>query len=95
MRKTKLFAQIWWCADQECDCTEPQIVRATPREFHTPPYQGWHVEVLWRGEYLTPTHEYSLKEREDLQFAPLREQCIKYDIPVPIAASEIRKDDKP
>ena len=25
-----LEARLWWCEDEECDCTQPQIDRITP-----------------------------------------------------------------
>ena len=35
----KLFAHVWWCGDEYCDCTQARIV------------QG--LRVVWNGTYAT------------------------------------------
>ena len=68
---TRLVARIWWCGDEECDCTQPVIERITPNLEAG--YPWIRREALWSGEFLTDTWEYDQEQREALQFAPLRE----------------------
>jgi hypothetical protein len=78
--ETRLEARIWWCGDDECDCTQPVIERITPNLEAGHPWI--RREVLWTGEFLTDTWEYDRAQREALQFAPLREACRRLGVPV-------------
>lgn len=79
--KSKVVASVWWCGDEYCDCTEPVIERISPN-FRAG-YPWIQREPLWTGKFLTDTWEYSRVERDELQFAPLREACHRFGIPVP------------
>jgi hypothetical protein len=75
----RLEAELWWCGDEVCDCTKPQIVRISPGNQ----YPWVKREAVWEGTFLTHTADYSQAEREQLQFAPLREACREHKVAVP------------
>ncbi len=79
--KPRIVAEIWWCGDDYCDCTEPMIVRITPNLKAG--YPWIHREVLWSGEFLTETGGYSPEEIRERQYEPLRRECRRFGIPVP------------
>jgi hypothetical protein len=74
-------AEMWWCMDEECDCTQPIIVRITPNTQVGYPWV--RRELLWEGEFLSATYEYTANQREELQYAPLRAACAERGLPVP------------
>lgn len=39
---------IWWCEDEICDCTQPEIVRQTPQ-----PGGFYKFERLWEGTFVS------------------------------------------
>jgi hypothetical protein len=84
----RLEAQMWWCGDDYCDCTQPVIERITPN--HQAGYPWVHRERVWEGEFLTSTEQYSAEEREALQFAPLREACQQFGVTIPDIARDPR-----
>jgi hypothetical protein len=76
-----VVARLWWCGDGECDCTQPVIERVNPNLQAGYPWV--HRENLWEGEFVTETWSVPMDERERLQFAPLRQACAEYGVPVP------------
>lgn len=82
MPEAQPVAEIWYCGDDECDCTQPQIVTRTPR-----PLRGggtvYDKKVLWEGTFLSESFAYTSDELEELQYRPLREACERYGIPIP------------
>ena len=40
-----LVAYMWWCGDDECDCTQPVIERYTERG------RFFNIERLWEGSF--------------------------------------------
>jgi hypothetical protein len=80
----RLVAELWWCGDDRCDCTQPQIVRLTPNTVMGYPWV--HREAVWEGEFLTDTWELSEAEREALHYAPLRGACERLGVQVPEVA---------
>jgi hypothetical protein len=77
-RRPRLVAEVWWCGDDWCDCTQPQIVRITPNTDAGYPWV--RREAVWEGEFLTGTWQYEPAERERLQFGPLREACTRFGV---------------
>lgn len=46
----ELYAYVWWCGDEYCDCTQAQIVHIIERNQ----YGGWRESrVIWNGTYAT------------------------------------------
>jgi hypothetical protein len=44
------IAQVWWCGDMWCDCTQAQIVE----RYHNLKAPGWIVSIgVWEGEFHT------------------------------------------
>jgi hypothetical protein len=93
-RTSRVQASMWWCGDNDCDCTQPLIERITPNLDAG--YPWINRETLWSGEFLTATYEYSMEQREERHMAPLRAACERYGIPVPdfarppvVAASDL------
>lgn len=46
-----LFAHVWWCGDEWCDCTQAQIERVGPNRTAGPPFVI--RESVWEGEFYT------------------------------------------
>jgi hypothetical protein len=46
---TRVRAEMWWCGDEHCNCTQPQIDRITPN--HDAGYPWIKRERLWEGEF--------------------------------------------
>lgn len=95
---SRLIARLWYCGDEECDCTQPVIERITPNVEAG--YPWIKRETLWEGKFLSLTFEYSAWDREETQFAPMREACRQHGVPIPEeveaqldAASESRQTD--
>lgn len=84
-RTSEVVAYVWWCGDEQCDCTEPVIVRVTPNLEAGYPWV--RREALWTGQFLSSTFEYSAEERERLQYAPLRAACSSHGVPIPEEAA--------
>lgn len=76
--RPKLVARMWYCGDEECDCTQPIIEVITPNTVAG--YPWIRGKIVWSGEFLTLTYEYTAEERETLQYAPFREACKKYEV---------------
>lgn len=49
--KSYVVAEIWDCGDEECDCIQPVINRATPNRTAGYPWIKW--ERLWEGTFVT------------------------------------------
>lgn len=49
--ETRTVGHMWWCGDEECDCTQPKVERLTPNLVAG--YPWIHREVLWRGTFCT------------------------------------------
>ena len=45
----KLFAEMWWCGDEICDCTQPQIVERSTVSFRHPAWKG--PIVIEQGDF--------------------------------------------
>lgn len=74
-------ARIWWCEDEVCDCTQPVIELVTPNRRQGYP---WVFRTnVWEGRFLTDTWEYTAQQRDELQYAPLREACAQRGVAVP------------
>lgn len=84
-RTPRIQAHLWYCGDQECDCTHPVIERITPNVDAG--YPWIRRETLWEGTFLSNTWEYSTEEREELQYAPFRAACQRYGVPIPPEAA--------
>jgi hypothetical protein len=82
--RPRLVASVWWCGDDYCDCTKPVIERITPNT--NAGYPWIQREQLWEGRFLTRTYEYAHEEREELQYAPLRQACHRLGVAVPSEA---------
>jgi hypothetical protein len=80
----RLVAELWWCGDDWCDCTKPQIVRITPNTDAG--YPCVRRELIWEGEFLAETWLYDWDELERMHDAPLREACARFGVPVPEVA---------
>lgn len=79
--RDRIEALIWYCGDDECDCTVPAIERIQPNYRVGYP---WVTRTrLWEGAFLSPTYEYTIEEREQLQYGPLREQCQRMGVAIP------------
>ena len=44
----KMFAYVWWCGDDYCDCSQAKILTYTER--NGPAFRGPHT-TIWEGEY--------------------------------------------
>jgi predicted DNA-binding protein (UPF0278 family) len=65
---TRLEAIIWWCGDDECDCTQPQIDRVTPNLSEG--YPWIRRETVWRGTFHSkPDADQALAQRAELAVA--------------------------
>ena len=73
-RSEHVYAEMWWCGDEVCDCHQGQIIRNTPN-FDS----GWpwvHRDVLWRGKFVSePT-----PEEMDEMVAELAAECVRRGI---------------
>jgi hypothetical protein len=70
---SRLQAYIWWCGDEDCDCTCPQIDRVTPRAGHP----GWiNRERLWTGTF----HSRADREESAEQVKELEAAADRYGI---------------
>lgn len=50
----ELFAYVWWCGDEECDCTQAQIVHIIERNI----YGGWRQsKVVWNGNFISGDYD--------------------------------------
>lgn len=49
-RRSYLYAHIWWCGDEVCDCTQPVIERFAPNPLDS---RFWKQERLWEGTFHT------------------------------------------
>jgi hypothetical protein len=78
-RSTRIVASMWWCGDDDCDCTKPVIERITPN--HVAGYPWIHRETLWEGTFRTDSGLYP--EERQQQYAELRDACHQYGIPIP------------
>lgn len=58
----KVRAEMWWCEDYECDCTQPQITRVTKRPY---PSVGYNFERVWEGRFMSRAGEYERTERAE------------------------------
>lgn len=46
---TYLVGYIWWCGDEQCDCTQPVIERVSP---NLRAGRLWiHRESVWQGSF--------------------------------------------
>lgn len=90
-QSARIVAQLWWCGDEECDCTQPMIERITPNRRAGYP---WILrDTLWEGEFITDTWEYGREEREERQYAPLRAECERIGIAWPKDAAPSEQND--
>ena len=50
-----LWAEVWWCGDDHCDCTQAQINRIEPNRNAGPPWIN--RETVWEGPFHTDSWE--------------------------------------
>lgn len=81
-----IIAEVWWCGDEWCNCTQAQIVARFRNLFDS----RWIVPVrIWSGEFYTDgdvsgaTDELSAKQAEVLSTEP--EMAARITWPVPNA----------
>lgn len=39
MMTRKIYAEWWWCGDEECDCHQPRMVMRSDEHFHNPAWK--------------------------------------------------------
>ena len=55
----ELHAYVWWCGDEDCDCTQARIVHVIERF----PGGGWkRSSIVWEGEY----HVYGWEDEDEV-----------------------------
>jgi hypothetical protein len=76
----RTVAEVWWCGDEECDCTQAQIVQIGPDRVAGFPWVT--RRVLWAGQFTSFTYEQTEAEAA-AQLAELRQACERLGVPVP------------
>ena len=72
-----VFGRMWWCGDDECDCTCPEIVLVEKLESgYSPPWRYVYT-TLSEGEFVTSGCEPGEREA---QTQWLKEACAWYGV---------------
>lgn len=59
MAEQKTEIVMWWCEDDICDCTQPQINRWTRQSVGS-----WKCETLWEGTFRSEADATERAEQE-------------------------------
>lgn len=58
MELPRIVADVWWCQDEVCDCTQARIyILSKPNLYH--------YEMLWEGTFVCEEGEISERELKD------------------------------
>jgi hypothetical protein len=77
---------MWWCGDEECDCTQPQIIEHSTEVWREPEWKP--PTIVESGPFITDTGAYTLDERQE-QICWLLQKAAEYQVP---NLAEIQKD---
>ena len=76
-----VYASIWWCGDDVCDCYQPQIETIEPNIIAGPPWLK--RERIWHGEFVSgPCGDDIRRLRKELadKIREMREQGVKFAV---------------
>lgn len=63
--RPRIVASMWWCGDEVCNCTQPQIELRKPN--HEAGYPWVRIVGLWKGTFHSEaSYEESREQRAEL-----------------------------
>jgi len=70
----RLYAHIWWCGDEVCNCTQPEVEEIRPNREAGYPWV--HRVALWKGTFCSDAE----REERDLQRTEIEVAAMEYGI---------------
>lgn len=70
---TRIIAELWWCGDPVCDCTQPIIEEVTP-VTNDIGIRWFRRNRIWEGSF----HSQASREELEAQWKELTEAAEKY-----------------